>query len=176
MAFSVGCGVANSSALLKQLNQGTSPNQIAEQDLPHSNRGSDGKISSNLVRRRGAEVQLFKIPSSKQAYSDCQWWSLGDMKFFEGWCRIYWCHCEWTVGRKLVTRHFNLWEGIGREYAVVFQATGNILLIPPWCTTVIIYFTLLKPACVFLLSCLSLNPQCYDSYFRSWYIVRLMRL
>lgn len=71
-AFNVGCGNAQSSTLIKRLNNKESPNAVAEQELPKWNKaGNPPKVLPGLTRRRAAEVVLFKTASSKQAHPKC---------------------------------------------------------------------------------------------------------
>nr|WJZ50377.1 GH24 muramidase [Trichophaea saccata] len=66
-AFNVGCGNVQTSSLIKRLNAGENPNTVAAQELPKW-KYAGGKVMPGLVRRRNAEVALFKKPSSVQAH------------------------------------------------------------------------------------------------------------
>ena len=66
-AFNVGCGNVKTSSLVKRLNAGEEPNTVAAQELPQWNKGG-GKVLPGLVRRRAAEVKLFKTLSSVSAH------------------------------------------------------------------------------------------------------------
>ncbi|KAJ2803367.1 hypothetical protein H4R21_002059 [Coemansia helicoidea] len=68
--FNVGCGNVKTSTLVKRLNNGESPNTVAEQELPKW-RMAGGQVMQGLVNRRKAEVELFKEASSKQAHPSC---------------------------------------------------------------------------------------------------------
>lgn len=65
-AFNVGCGNVKSSDLLKGLNRGDDPNAIASSELPQWNKAG-GKILQGLVRRRAAELALFKTATGDGA-------------------------------------------------------------------------------------------------------------
>ncbi|KAJ2809586.1 hypothetical protein H4S07_003179 [Coemansia furcata] len=69
--FNNGCGNAQSSTLVKRLNDGEDPDTVAEQELPKW-RMAGGHVLQGLVNRRADEVRLFKTASSKQAYPSCQ--------------------------------------------------------------------------------------------------------
>ena len=62
-AFNVGCPAAGSSTLIERLNAGESPDTVAEQELPLWRMGG-GEVLPGLVRRREAEVELHKTPTS----------------------------------------------------------------------------------------------------------------
>jgi len=66
-AFNEGCGNVKSSSLIRRLNAGENPNTVAAQELPKW-RLAGGKILAGLVRRRAAEVKLFKTPSKVIAH------------------------------------------------------------------------------------------------------------
>ncbi|KAJ2241460.1 hypothetical protein GGH97_004276 [Coemansia sp. RSA 475] len=68
--FSVGCGSARTSALVKRLNTGDDPNEVAKQELPKWNKSGGNEIAG-LTRRREAEVKLFQTPSPNTAFPDC---------------------------------------------------------------------------------------------------------
>ncbi|KAJ3513140.1 hypothetical protein NMY22_g15129 [Coprinellus aureogranulatus] len=65
--FNVGCANAESSTLIRRLNNGENPNTVAEQELPRWNRAG-GQVLPGLVQRRAAEVTLFKTASSVTAH------------------------------------------------------------------------------------------------------------
>ena len=65
-AFNVGCGNSGSSSLISRLNAGEDPNTVAEQELPKW-KFSGGVELPGLVRRRAAEVALFKTASGTPA-------------------------------------------------------------------------------------------------------------
>ncbi|KAJ2132587.1 hypothetical protein IW136_005071 [Coemansia sp. RSA 678] len=68
--FTVGCGSARTSALVKRLNNGENPNEVAKQELPKwAKKG--GQENAALARRRDAEVSLFQTPSPNTAFPDC---------------------------------------------------------------------------------------------------------
>ena len=66
-AFNVGCGNAGSSTLIRELNHGDNPYDVASVELPKWDRGSNG-VLPGLVKRRAAEVKLFKTAASGQAH------------------------------------------------------------------------------------------------------------
>jgi lysozyme len=66
-AFNVGCGNSGSSTLVSRLNNGENPNTVAEEELPKWNKAG-GQVLPGLVRRRAAEVTLFKTASSVIAH------------------------------------------------------------------------------------------------------------
>lgn len=66
-AFNVGCGNSESSTLVRRLNNGENPNTVAEEELPKWNKAG-GQVLPGLVRRRAAEVTLFKTASSVIAH------------------------------------------------------------------------------------------------------------
>ncbi|EKM76049.1 hypothetical protein AGABI1DRAFT_24208, partial [Agaricus bisporus var. burnettii JB137-S8] len=66
-AFNVGCGNVKASALVARLNRGEKPNTVAAEELPKW-RLAGGKVLKGLVRRRAAEVKLFKTASSAIAH------------------------------------------------------------------------------------------------------------
>ncbi|KAJ3557188.1 hypothetical protein NP233_g11805 [Leucocoprinus birnbaumii] len=65
--FNEGCGNMQSSSLIKRLNNGENPNIVAQEELPKW-RLAGGKVLQGLVRRRAAEIKLFKTPSSAVAH------------------------------------------------------------------------------------------------------------
>ncbi|KAJ3526349.1 hypothetical protein NMY22_g10199 [Coprinellus aureogranulatus] len=65
--FNVGCANAESSTLIRRLNNGENPNTVAEQELPRWNQAG-GQVLPGLVQRRAAEVALFKTASSVIAH------------------------------------------------------------------------------------------------------------
>ncbi|KAF8148215.1 lysozyme-like domain-containing protein [Crassisporium funariophilum] len=69
-AFNVGCGNSGSSTLIARLNAGENPNTVAEQELPKWNLAG-GQVLPGLVRRRAAEVVLFKTASSVISHPSC---------------------------------------------------------------------------------------------------------
>lgn len=66
-AFNVGCGNAGSSTLIRELNAGDNADDVASTELPKWDQGSNG-VLPGLVRRRAAEVALFKTAASGQAH------------------------------------------------------------------------------------------------------------
>jgi lysozyme len=60
----------SSSSLIKRLNSGENPDKVASEELPKWDK-ADGKTLPGLVRRRAAEVNLFKQESSKIAHPAC---------------------------------------------------------------------------------------------------------
>jgi len=60
----VGCGNAASSNLIARLNKGEHPDTVAAQELPKWDLAG-GKVLPGLVKRRAAEVKLFKTASTK---------------------------------------------------------------------------------------------------------------
>jgi GH24 family phage-related lysozyme (muramidase) len=60
--FNVGCGNMRTSTLVKRLNAREDPNTVATSELPQWNKGG-GRVLPGLVRRRAAEVALFKTAS-----------------------------------------------------------------------------------------------------------------
>ncbi|KAF9466006.1 lysozyme [Collybia nuda] len=62
-AFNVGCGNVGSSTLIKRLNAKENPNTVASEELPKWH-FAGGVSLPGLVRRRAAEVTLFKTASS----------------------------------------------------------------------------------------------------------------
>jgi len=69
--FNVGCGNAETSTLVKRLNEGEDPDTVACEELPKW-RLAGGEVLQGLVNRRKAEIKLFKTPSSKGAYPECE--------------------------------------------------------------------------------------------------------
>ncbi|KAF5350575.1 hypothetical protein D9756_008554 [Leucocoprinus leucothites] len=65
--FNEGCGNMASSTLIKRLNNGEDPNTVAAEELPQW-KLAGGKVLPGLVRRRAAEVKLFKTASSTIAH------------------------------------------------------------------------------------------------------------
>ncbi|KAF9165026.1 hypothetical protein DFQ27_001782 [Actinomortierella ambigua] len=68
--FNVGCGAMRSSDLVKRLNAGQNAITVASEELPRWNKGG-GKVLPGLVRRRKAEVDLFKVANSAKAFPHC---------------------------------------------------------------------------------------------------------
>jgi len=68
--FNLGCGNLASSSLAKRINAGENPNTVAEQEFPKWVHGG-GKVLPGLVKRRAAEVALFKTASSHQSSPGC---------------------------------------------------------------------------------------------------------
>lgn len=66
-AFNVGCGNSGSSTLIRRLNNGETPNTVAEQELPKWNKAG-GDVLPGLVTRRAKEVALFKTSSNVIAH------------------------------------------------------------------------------------------------------------
>lgn len=62
-AFNVGCGAAQNSTLVREINEGQDPNAVATVELPRWNHGDNG-VLPGLTRRRQAEVVLFTTPAS----------------------------------------------------------------------------------------------------------------
>ncbi|KAJ2753136.1 hypothetical protein GGI19_003349 [Coemansia pectinata] len=69
-AFNIGCGNARASSLVKRLNNGEDANTVAQQELPKWNKAGR-KVLSGLVRRRAAEVELFKAGTAGEAHPNC---------------------------------------------------------------------------------------------------------
>lgn len=65
-AFNVGCGNAQTSTLVKDLNTGEDPDTVAAQELPKWDKAG-GQVQPGLVKRRAAEVNLFKTASNTPA-------------------------------------------------------------------------------------------------------------
>ncbi|KFA70611.1 hypothetical protein S40285_04682 [Stachybotrys chlorohalonatus IBT 40285] len=65
-AFNVGCGASGSSTLVRRLNAGENPNTVAAEELPRWV-NSGGVQLPGLVRRRNAEVALFRTATSTGA-------------------------------------------------------------------------------------------------------------
>ncbi|KFY08820.1 hypothetical protein V492_05866 [Pseudogymnoascus sp. VKM F-4246] len=65
-SFNNGCGAAQSSTLISRLNNGEDPNTVIEQELPQWVYGN-GQILDGLVKRRQAEIDLAKTPTSDGA-------------------------------------------------------------------------------------------------------------
>lgn len=65
-AFNVGCGNVRSSDLIKGLNRGDAPDDIVSAELPLWNRGN-GEVLPGLVRRRAAELALFRTATGDGA-------------------------------------------------------------------------------------------------------------
>lgn len=65
--FNVGCGNFESSTLLRELNAGDNPDNVAAAQLPDWVYGSNDDKLPGLVRRRAAEVALFKTADSTGA-------------------------------------------------------------------------------------------------------------
>lgn len=61
--FNMGCGAMQGSTLVKRLNEGDSPNTVAAEELPKWVRGG-GHTLPGLVKRRAAEVELFRMETS----------------------------------------------------------------------------------------------------------------
>jgi GH24 family phage-related lysozyme (muramidase) len=59
--FNVGHGALADSTLRKRLLNGESPKTVIEEELPRWNKGGDGTVMPGLVRRRNAEVNLFRL-------------------------------------------------------------------------------------------------------------------
>lgn len=69
-AFNEGCGAAGSSTLIARLNNGEDPNTVAAQELPKWV-FAGGQVLPGLVRRRDAEIALFRTASSVIANPPC---------------------------------------------------------------------------------------------------------
>ena len=65
-SFNVGCENAQMSTLVRELNAGQDPNNVAAQQLPQWDKAG-GKVQPGLVKRRAAEVNLFNTASSTTA-------------------------------------------------------------------------------------------------------------
>jgi GH24 family phage-related lysozyme (muramidase) len=65
-AFNVGCGNVRSSDLIKGLNRGDDNDAIVSQELPLWNK-SGGQVLPGLVRRRAAELALFRTGTADGA-------------------------------------------------------------------------------------------------------------
>lgn len=63
-AFNVGCGNVGASTLVKDLNAGQNPDTVAADQLPKWVYGSGSTPELGLVKRRNAEVALFKTAAS----------------------------------------------------------------------------------------------------------------
>jgi lysozyme len=70
-SFNLGIGALEKSTLLKRLNAGENPCNVAKEELPKWNK-ADGKVLSGLTRRRLTEVDLFcqKAPELKKEKVD----------------------------------------------------------------------------------------------------------
>jgi GH24 family phage-related lysozyme (muramidase) len=64
--FNEGCGNMESSSLIRRLSAGENPNTVAAEELPKWQLAG-GQVLQGLVRRRAAEVKLFKTASSAAA-------------------------------------------------------------------------------------------------------------
>jgi len=69
-SYNEGCGAAQSSTLISRLNAGDDPDTVASEELPKWVYAG-GDVMPGLVRRRDAEVVLFKTASSVQAHPPC---------------------------------------------------------------------------------------------------------
>lgn len=69
--FNEGCGQVKTSSLVRRLNKGQTPNTVAAQELPKW-KYAGGRVMPGLVRRRAAEVRLFRTHSPKEAHPNCQ--------------------------------------------------------------------------------------------------------
>lgn len=65
-SFNVGCGAAETSTLIRRLNAGEATNTVLAEELPRWVYGN-GQVLPGLVRRRNAEVDLAKTPTSDKA-------------------------------------------------------------------------------------------------------------
>lgn len=68
--FNEGCGAAETSTLVKRLNAGDKPETVAAAELPKWVYAGGHELPG-LVRRRNAEIELFKTTSEKQAFPKC---------------------------------------------------------------------------------------------------------
>ncbi|KAF9973168.1 hypothetical protein BGZ73_003607 [Actinomortierella ambigua] len=68
--FNVGCGGMGGSQLIRRLNAGQNPTTVVSQELPKWNKAG-GKVWPGLVRRRAAELKLFKTANKKAAHPNC---------------------------------------------------------------------------------------------------------
>ncbi|KAJ2081157.1 hypothetical protein H4R24_002540 [Coemansia sp. RSA 988] len=69
-AYDVGCESVSSSTLVSQLNDGQDPNDVAMKELPNWNK-KDGKVLPHLTLRRNAELRLFQVESTSEAFPEC---------------------------------------------------------------------------------------------------------
>ncbi|CZR55764.1 uncharacterized protein PAC_05652 [Phialocephala subalpina] len=69
-AFNDGCGNVASSTLIKRLNAGDNPDTVASEELPKWDMTGED-VLPGLVRRRAAEVKLFKTASVVEALPAC---------------------------------------------------------------------------------------------------------
>lgn len=58
-AFNIGPTAFRDSTLLKRLNAGENPCNVAKEELPRWNKGDGGRVLNGLSRRRSAEAELF---------------------------------------------------------------------------------------------------------------------
>jgi GH24 family phage-related lysozyme (muramidase) len=65
-SFNMGCGAAQSSTLVKRLNNGENVNKVLSEELPKWVHGN-GKVLPGLVRRRNAEIALAKKATDDKA-------------------------------------------------------------------------------------------------------------
>lgn len=68
--FNNGCDAAKTSTLVKRLNAGDQPETVAAAELPKWVYAVGHELPG-LVRRRKAEIALFKTASEKQAFPKC---------------------------------------------------------------------------------------------------------
>jgi len=61
-AFNVGANAFKESTLLRRLNTGENPCDVAKEELPRWNKGDGGRVLAGLSRRRSSEVELFCTP------------------------------------------------------------------------------------------------------------------
>ncbi|KAF4959443.1 hypothetical protein FGADI_1664 [Fusarium gaditjirri] len=65
-AFNMGCGNAETSTLVRRLNNGEDPDTVISQELPQWVYAS-GKRLPGLIRRRNAEIKLAQKPTRRRA-------------------------------------------------------------------------------------------------------------
>ncbi|KAG0263232.1 hypothetical protein DFQ27_001874 [Actinomortierella ambigua] len=68
--FNVGCGAMKGSTLVRRLNAGQNPNTVAAQELPKW-KYAGGRVLPGLVRRRNAEIKLFRTAIKSAAHPNC---------------------------------------------------------------------------------------------------------
>jgi GH24 family phage-related lysozyme (muramidase) len=69
-SFNMGCGAAETSTLVRRLNEGEDVNTVLSEELPRWVYGG-GVVLPGLVRRRNAEVALAKEPSEQALPVEC---------------------------------------------------------------------------------------------------------
>lgn len=58
-AFNIGVGAFKDSTLLKRLNAGENPCNVAKEEMSRWNKGEGGRVLAGLTRRRSSEIELF---------------------------------------------------------------------------------------------------------------------